>query len=73
MLWESYTDGSKVVFTYLSKNGEEGYPGDLITQVAYSLSDDNELKLVMTAMCDKPTPVNLTNHVYFNLAGHVSL
>lgn len=70
VLWESYTNSSKVVFTYISKDGEEGYPGDLMTQVTYSLCDDNGLKLEMTAMSNKPTPVNLTNHVYFNLAGH---
>lgn len=69
-VWQSYVDNGKVVFTYLSKDGEEGYPGDLMTQVAYSLWDDNSLKLEMQAMSSKPTPVNLTNHVYFNLGGH---
>ncbi|KAJ4439271.1 hypothetical protein ANN_07391 [Periplaneta americana] len=70
VVWQSYVSNGRVVFTYLSKDGEEGYPGDVMTQVAYSLLDDNSLKLEMRAMSSRPTPVNLSNHVYFNLAGH---
>ena len=55
--------------TYLSPDGEEGYPGNLVTQVTYWLSDDNALVIQYLAESDAATPVNLTNHSYFNLNG----
>ncbi len=57
---------------YLSKDGEEGYPGNLHVTVQYILTDDDELRIEYEAETDKPTPVNLTNHSYFNLTGDVS-
>jgi aldose 1-epimerase len=62
-------DGVAVRFTYLSKDGEENFPGNLTVSVTYTLTNTNEFKLEYSAETDKDTVVNLTNHSYFNLAG----
>lgn len=61
---------SGVTLRYVAKSGEEGYPGNVTVSVAYMLTDNNELRIEYQAITDKPTPVNLTSHAYFNLAGY---
>lgn len=62
-------DGS-ILFSYTAEDGEEGYPGNLTATARYTWSDDNALTLVLTAVTDAKTVVNLTNHAYWNLDGH---
>jgi len=61
--------GPSVRFSYLSKDGEEGYPGNLSVTVTFTLAEDNSIKIEYAATTDKDTPINLTNHSYFNLKG----
>ncbi len=73
VVWQSEKvenpDGVGVKLTYLSKDGEEGYPGNLKSTVTYLLTNNNELRIDYEATTDKPTVVNLTHHGYFNLTG----
>jgi len=69
VIWNTEKIGdSSLKLTYQSKDGEEGYPGNLNIQVIYILGADNSLKIDYTATTDQATPVNLTNHSYFNLS-----
>ena len=73
VVWSADTirmlEGVGIRFSYVSKDGEEGYPGTLTTTVTYTLTDSNEVHIAYEATADKATPVNLTQHTYFNLAG----
>jgi aldose 1-epimerase len=69
VVWNASAAGRSLTLTYVSKDGEEGYPGTLTAKVVYTLSADGELKIDYSATTDKNTILNLTNHSYFNLAG----
>lgn len=71
-VWQAYCEDNSVTFSYVSRDGEEGFPGTLTTSVKYEFSDDNSLRVTHVAKSDKDTVVNLINHTYFNLAGHDS-
>ena len=62
-------DGPSLKLTYVSKDGEEGYPGTVTAHAIYTLTNDNELKVEMTATTDKTTLVNMAHHSYWNLGG----
>jgi aldose 1-epimerase len=65
-------NGPSIKFTYVSKDGEEGYPGTVTAKVTYALTNDNEFKVDMEATTDKTTIVNMAHHTYWNLGGYDS-
>lgn len=69
VLWDASRDGQSVTLTYVSPDGEAGYPGEVTLTVVYTLTEDDELRIDYHATTDKATPLNVTNHSYFNLAG----
>ncbi|CRK81305.1 aldose epimerase family protein [Neobacillus massiliamazoniensis] len=75
VIWKTemvkHEDWVRLEFTYLSKDGEEGYPGNLQTKVTYTLTNENELQIAYRGESDKRTLLNVTNHSYFNLSGNV--
>ena len=74
MMWTGKEVSGKhfagVKFSRLSPAGEQGFPGNVLVEVTYTLDDDNNLTCKYTAKTDKATPINITNHAYFNLAGN---
>ena len=74
VVWDAEVleDDNAVRMTYVSADGEEGYPGEVKTVMTYTLTDADELKIDYAAETTKATPFNITNHSYFNLAGHDS-
>jgi aldose 1-epimerase len=70
VVWDATQENESTLrLSYLSKDGEEGFPGNLNVSVLFTLTDNNELKIDYEAVCDQKTIVNLTNHAFFNLAG----
>ena len=71
-LWESCVEYNRVIFTLVSEDDDCGYPGEVTAQVVYDFDDENNLEITLMAKSDATTPVNLTNHTYWNLAGENS-
>ena len=70
MFWDVETSDNAVTFKHFSPDGEQGFPGNLEIAVTYTLTDDNAVEIHYEGTCDQDTVANMTNHSYFNLAGH---
>lgn len=68
--WDSYVDGTTVYLTHVSPDEYEGYPGTVLVTAECKLSDDDAFSMKLSAVTSKPTIINMSNHSYFNLAGH---
>jgi len=68
--WAAYREGNKILMTHVNPDNLGGYPGAVIAIVSFELTGDNDFNVLFTATSSAPTPINLTNHSYFNLAGH---
>lgn len=73
VVWNAEIDGERLLLTHVSPDGAGGFPGTLTVQVAFTLTEENELKIEYTATSDKDTVCNLTNHSYFNLGNQPSI
>lgn len=72
VVWDGHVADNKLVLTYSSRDGEEGYPGTFQARITFWLTCKNELVVDYTGMTSKPSPVNIASNLFFNLAGHVS-
>lgn len=70
--WKGHVNGTTLVLTHINPSGFEGYPGDVMSQIRMELTEDNRFVMEIQSMVSEETPLNLTNHSYFNLAGHGS-
>lgn len=70
--WSAHRFGATVVMSHVSPDQSQGYPGTVVATITYELLPDNTFVGKFAATSSEPTPINLTNHSYFNLAGHVS-
>lgn len=70
VVWDAKGENQRLILSYFSKDGEEGYPGNLSVQCTFELNDANELHILFEAETDVPTIINLTHHSFFNLKGH---
>ncbi|MAW39747.1 MAG: galactose-1-epimerase [Kiritimatiellaceae bacterium] len=68
-IWEAQVNADTLILKRVSPDGEEGYPGNLLVEVTFQLTEENDLRIDYQAETDQPTFINLTNHSYFNLAG----
>lgn len=69
--WNAFRSGSRIIMTHVNPDKFQGYPGTVIVSVTFELSPDDTFCGLYSATVSEPTPINLTNHSYFNLAGHV--
>lgn len=72
VMWDGFITDDELVLTYTSRDGEEGYPGTFQVRKTFRLTCKNELIINYVGMTSKPTPVNISSNLFFNLAGHVS-
>lgn len=71
-VWNAYRSGSKVIMSHVNPDNFQGYPGTVLVNATFELLPNNTFSGIFTATVSEPTPIILTNHSYFNLAGHVS-
>lgn len=71
--WMAIRRDSTVVMTHVNPDDFEGYPGTVLVTVTFEMKSDNTFSVLFNAVSSEPTPINLTNHSYFNLAGHVRI
>ena len=71
-IWDATIENDTVIMSLLSEDKDEGYPGSVLATTIFRFDNDGKLTIEMKATTTKATPINLTNHSYFNIAGHVN-